>query len=74
MGHAALACPGAPQYRHRLWASRLCRSVNDKRVPAMSMSSSDISGAGRVGYSGWRETTGRRADLRVIFLRSEWSG
>lgn len=27
IGHAMMTCPTAPQYKHKLWVSHLCRSA-----------------------------------------------
>lgn len=39
IGHAAITCPPAPQYKHRLWLILLCHSQGESRVPSTSIGS-----------------------------------
>ncbi len=39
IGHVAITCPPALQYKHRPWVSHLCRSEDERRVMSTSMAS-----------------------------------
>ncbi len=52
MCQVAIACPEAPQYRHKAWERRRCLSVKESRVLSTSMGS--WTGSGGLTFSGRR--------------------
>ncbi len=52
MWQVAIACPEAPQYRHKPWERRRCLSVKESRVLSTSIGS--WTGSGGLTFSGRR--------------------